>query len=218
MINTAVRFDNLIKNHISPFLKTHGFKKKNLNYLDFSNEVSFIINFQKSHGCSWEENMFYINYGFFIPKLRTNNEQLKAEWDCDNRFRISPNSEFQDTYGGTFSIKENNDIDKLGSFIIKEIESTIFPYFERNKSSESALLFILDAGTLNDRILFEYLLNNNRHFELSKYLNKVLNARAKQTDEGSISANQRYMTYLDNFFKPYNITLQDILELQLGHV
>lgn len=216
MINTAIRFDDLIKNHISLFLKTHGFKKKNLNYLDFGNEVSFIINFQKSHGCSWEENMFYIHYGFFIPELRKNNEQLKTIWECDNSYSILPNAEFQDTYRGFFSIKDNTDIGKLSDFIIKEIQLTIFPYFERNKSLDDAISFILEMGTRNEQVLFEYLLRNKKILELSRYLNRVLQARAKKTDEGSISANLRYMTYLDNIFRPYNITLQDITGLQVN--
>lgn len=85
---------DLIKNHVTPLLKQHGFKKKDLTWNKSKGGVVQVVDFQLSRFSSDEEKGFTVNLGVFDPQVwkkcwgKESPKFIKEE-DCFPRIRVS---------------------------------------------------------------------------------------------------------------------------------
>jgi hypothetical protein len=108
-------FDEMIKEHIVPFLKKQGFKKQNLNFYKAENNLKFMFNFQKNTYNSIDWVGFYINCGIYSQEvIHTIGEPVlpnPKEYECLYNVRI-------DHLSGA----ENKEFELLSSFESHKIE------------------------------------------------------------------------------------------------
>ena len=82
-------FNELIKQDIKPFLIKLGFKKKGLNFYRTTENLIYLINFQKSSGNTADTMMFYVNCGIYAAELAQiqSREILTAPKEAECHFR-----------------------------------------------------------------------------------------------------------------------------------
>ena len=82
-------FDDIVKRVVMPILKLLGFRKSAMSFHRRHRDVVQVINFQSSHGSSWDEKLFYVNVGLAFDAIchLTNREILEKpkEYECDAR-------------------------------------------------------------------------------------------------------------------------------------
>ena len=86
--------NDLIKEHVAPLLKRHGFKKKDMTWNKSVNGFTQVINFQVSTYSDDQEESFTINLGLFSPEVwkvcwQKEPPKFIKEDDCFPRIRAS---------------------------------------------------------------------------------------------------------------------------------
>ncbi len=82
-------FNELIKQDIKPLLATFGFNKKGPNFYKRTDNLIYLINFQKSAGNTTNQVMFYVNCGIYAAELAQiqSQEILTAPKEVECHFR-----------------------------------------------------------------------------------------------------------------------------------
>jgi Domain of unknown function (DUF4304) len=105
-------FQTVVKETISPLLKSAGFSKKSLNFYRKRVGLTEVINLQRSKWNSEEQVEFFINVGIYAPEIETvlgiEIIEFPKEYDChfqkrikeiaplgSDRFEITPKTDFE---------------------------------------------------------------------------------------------------------------------------
>ena len=166
------KFNQILKETLTPILKMNGFKKKGLNFYKVNAETQQIINFQKSHGNSTDHFTFYINCGILINDLINNQRELKTESQSDIRKRIRDISEYFTEDG--IQLSAETDFDNLKDRISKAFQEHIVLYF-KNYSTEKACIskMVNKNGLYKNQELLDYLCRKNDSNSIMKYIENV---------------------------------------------
>lgn len=168
------KFNNLINETIKPLLKSNGFSKKSLDFHKRKDDLIFLINFQKSHGNSFDETKFYINCGIHSTTIdqiigRKENSDPK-EYECHFRSRISALIESETD---RYSIAEETDLEILAENISSDLKSVINRFDSIKNTDDLTNLMIAKNGLSNYEELFEFLLLTDNWKDLKLYIQKL---------------------------------------------
>lgn len=125
---------DLIKNHVTPLLKQHGFKKKDLTWNKSKDGVVQVVDFQLSRFSSDEEEDFTINLGVFDPQVwkkcwgKKPPKFIKEE-DCFPRMRVSQLLNKSTDYWWAYDANTNDS--ELGKEIEELLEGKCLPFLNR---------------------------------------------------------------------------------------
>ncbi len=152
-------FDEMMKEHIAPFLKTQGFKKQNLNFYKTEGEVVFMFNFQKNSYNSADWVGFFINCGIYSNEvMHTIGAPILVkpkEYECLYNARInnlsgSENKEFE-----LLSSAESHKIE-VANMVISELEKAL-SFYKTIGSNDDLLDLCVQEGTYFWQEFFRYL-------------------------------------------------------------
>ena len=128
--------DQLIKDVVTPVLKTEGFKKSGRNYYKKVDHYGLCFNIQSSLYNHSEEVRFTFNTGIFVPAVYELYYDEKApafpkEYDCINRKRIGELLGITDLW---YSITNSTDEENLKRQLSLDLEKVIIKYFKEFNS------------------------------------------------------------------------------------
>jgi hypothetical protein len=151
-------FNQLIKESVHPFLKKHGFKKRNLNFYRRTDELVFVINFQKGKWNSHEAVDFFINCGIYSNVLAKTIGQEIIEFPPTHFCHFDKRIE---TITGNnrcwFSILPETDIGILTAEVIEQIRLLV-AYYEAIKTNDDLIDVCIKRNYLqNYEEIFKYL-------------------------------------------------------------
>ncbi|UPO90103.1 DUF4304 domain-containing protein [Niallia sp. Man26] len=134
-------FKQLIKDEIAPLFKENGFKKKGNNFAKTFSDFAWTVNIQSSKWNTKEEVEFTINTGIFTDKLfgigyREKPPKFPTEINSVLRHRISKLKNEQDYW---YKINLSSDLEKVKQEVSSDIESLVFPYFEKFQTIEDVM-------------------------------------------------------------------------------
>lgn len=120
------RFEDIIKSSVTSVLKPLGFRKSGLNFHRRHNDVIQVVNFQSSHGSSWDEKLFYINVGlaFDVVCQLASIEILEKpkEYECDSRGTRERLERLLDNVPDRWSVRANEDSSPVAEHLNSAIE------------------------------------------------------------------------------------------------
>ncbi len=152
-------FDEMIKEHIAPFLKKQGFKKQNLNFYKTEGDVTFMFNFQKSTYNSVDYVCFYINCGIYSQEvIRTIGEPVlpnPKEYECLYNTRIDRLSGAGNKDFELVSSYENHKIE-VANEVIRQLEKAI-DFYKTIQSNDDLTGLIAREGTYFWQSFLRYL-------------------------------------------------------------
>ena len=92
MATAQDKFKDLLDQHLTPWLKSHGFKRRDTTFRRRREEAWQIVNFQRSQWSDASELAFTINLGVALDVLHDEPPWLQRGWpleyECDFRERI----------------------------------------------------------------------------------------------------------------------------------
>jgi hypothetical protein len=138
-------FKDLVKNEISPRLKTVGYKKKNLNYNRQLHLLSQCIKIQKSQWNHHDRISFTINYGCFnelvyrLSRNRTESASFMSDDDCFIWGRTGHLIYGTDYW---YELLGDSDYDKLCKQIAGDLDNNLLPLMQKLESFEFILKLI----------------------------------------------------------------------------
>ncbi|UII25072.1 DUF4304 domain-containing protein [Fulvivirga maritima] len=177
MSDLKEKFNLLVKESISPFLKSAGFKKAGLNYYLHLNDLVMVINLQKSHGNSFEELKFYVNFGIHsssideVLGLPTNHKP--KEHECYYHNRIHPMAT------DSFLITSATSINLLFEELISTLKTALTKSESIKSTTDLADLMIENNGLYKRKELCLYLLLSSNDERLKTYV-QLLHEKFKE--------------------------------------
>ena len=152
-------FDEIIKEHIAPFLKKQGFKKQNLNFYKTEGDVIFMFNFQKNSYNSVDYVSFFINCGIYSTEIM---QVIGApvspnpkEYECVYNARIDHLSKSKNKEFELLSSDENTKI-TLANTVISELEKAL-SFYKTIENNDDLVDLCTKEGTYFWQNLFRYL-------------------------------------------------------------
>ncbi len=140
-----------MKNIVYPFFKELEFKKNGNVFNKKTDELTQVVNIQKSRWNHQDNVSFTFNIGFFVAKIYTengNNEVPKfiREYDCQIRIRLG-----QVVKGNDYWYELNNNIKKesLQMEIHSHLNNYLKPFLETNTDLISLKDLILNDENIN---------------------------------------------------------------------
>jgi hypothetical protein len=152
-------FNEIVKEDIAPFLKTQGFKKQNLNFYKTVNDVTFLINFQKSTYNSVDFVQFFINCGIYCADFEAFVGETilpnPKEYDSVFNTRFERITDFEAKY---FELLESSEAGKkrLAATVIAELEKVI-AFYESIKNITDLMDLCIEHGSYFYEKVFKYL-------------------------------------------------------------
>ncbi|MBU8712389.1 DUF4304 domain-containing protein [Brevibacillus parabrevis] len=138
-------FNEMIKQDVKPFLAQHGFVKKSLNLYKITDNLIYMLNFQKSAGNSADHLMFYVNCGIYSAELA----QIQAkdvltepkEADCHFRARIR---EIAEVAPDRFAITADTKMDDVRKTLLSGLQQVV--QFYRTMTSARSIVDYYTSG------------------------------------------------------------------------
>lgn len=138
-------FNEMIKQDVKPFLAQHGFVKKSLNFYKITDNLIYMLNFQKSAGNSADHLMFYVNCGIYSAELA----QIQAkdvltepkEADCHFRARIR---EIAEVAPDRFAITADTKMDDVRKTLLSGLQQVV--QFYRTMTSARSIVDYYTSG------------------------------------------------------------------------
>lgn len=138
-------FNEMIKQDVKPFLAQHGFVKKSLNFCKITDNLIYMLNFQKSAGNSADHLMFYVNCGIYSAELA----QIQAkdvltepkEADCHFRARIR---EIAEVAPDRFAITADTKMDDVRKTLLSGLQQVV--QFYRTMTSARSIVDYYTSG------------------------------------------------------------------------
>lgn len=135
----------MIKQDVKPFLAQHGFVKKSLNFHKITDNLIYMLNFQKSAGNSADHLMFYVNCGIYSAELA----QIQAkdvltepkEADCHFRARIR---EIAEVAPDRFAITPDTKMDDVRKTLLSGLQQVV--QFYRTMTSARSIVDYYTSG------------------------------------------------------------------------
>lgn len=142
-------FNELIKQDIKPFLIKLGFKKKGLNFYRTTENLIYLINFQKSSGNTVDTLMFYVNCGIYAAELARlqSREMVTAPKEAECHFRARINSIVEDA-PDRFSITATTNLDELTKILLPGLEE-VHNFYETMTSARSIVDYYIAGPFLH---------------------------------------------------------------------
>ncbi|MGX7666690.1 DUF4304 domain-containing protein [Flavobacterium pedocola] len=165
------KFNQLIADVVKPLLKQNGFTKKGMNFYKRKDDLIFLINFQNSHGNTFDQTEFYVNCGIHstnIDKVIGRGELLEPkEYDCYFGTRISSITK---SPNDGYIITEETDLHPLNLTINKDLKAVIVMFENVKQTSDLTDLMIDKNGLNNYKELFEYLLLTDNQTDIKRFV------------------------------------------------
>ena len=185
--------DILIKNHVSPFLRQHGYKKKNMTWNRIVGDVIQVIDIQLASHSDIEEGVFTINLGLFHREVWKICWQKEAprfvyEHDCFPRVRMSqlldnPSRECLDDW---WSCAQVSNIEVLANEILDAMENKCIPFVDRMLTLKNIANHYRDKATHLmpiDKIYFSIMLSLHGEKALAASLLSNVRSISKALDK-----------------------------------
>ncbi|MFL1997176.1 DUF4304 domain-containing protein [Lysinibacillus irui] len=198
-------FNELIKQDIKPFLATFGFNKKGLNFYKRTDNLIYLIHFQKSAGNTATQVLFYVNCGIYAAELAQiqSKEILTSPKEVECHFRARMR-EIADTAPDRFSITATTNIDNVRKMLLPCLED-VHHFFETMTSARSIVDYYTSGPFLHlGEESFHLLLQANDVTAAKHYFNAL---RKKH------GAEQRWSIFEQQYhaiFNQYGVKLEII--------
>ncbi|MEQ7050603.1 DUF4304 domain-containing protein [Paenibacillaceae sp. P-4] len=155
-------FNEMMKKDVKPFLSSHGFTKKNLNFYKTKEDLVYMFNFQKSTGSALHHVMFYINCGIYSTELaQLQSKEIKTapkESECHYRSRIE---EISTAAPDRFSITLDTNMGQFKKELLQFLGEVI-DFFETMTSARSIADQYISKSSLHlSEEIFHLLLQSN---------------------------------------------------------
>lgn len=197
-------FNELIKQDIKPLLATFGFNKKGPNFYKRTDNLIYLINFQKSAGNTTNQVMFYVNCGIYAAELAQiqSKEILTAPKEVECHFRARMR-EITALAPDRFSITATT-IDDVRKMLLRCLED-VHHFFETMTSARSIVDYYTSGPFLHlGEESFHLLLQANDVTTAKHYFNAL---RKKH------GAEQRWSIFEQQYlaiFNQYGVKLEII--------
>jgi Domain of unknown function (DUF4304) len=168
-------FNQLIKESVHPLLKKHGFKKRNLNFFKRTNDLVFVVNFQKGKWNSQNAVDFFINCGIsgnVVSKIIGQQIiEFPPTYFCLFDKRIE---EITGNNKCWFSILPDTEIEILTSEISEQLQLLV-TFYEAIKTNDDLIDVCIERNYLqNYEEIFKYLAITKDEKRIEIYRNKIL--------------------------------------------
>lgn len=167
-------FNEFIKQDIKPFLATFGFNKKGLNFYKRTDNLIYLINFQKSAGNTANQVMFYVNCGIYAAELAQiqSKEILTAPKEVECHFRARMR-EITATAPDRFSITATTNLDDVRKMLLRGL-GEVHHFFETMTSARSIVDYYTSGPFLHlGEESFHLLLQANDVTTAKRYFNAL---------------------------------------------
>lgn len=196
-------FNDMIKQDVKPFLSTHGFAKKSLNFNKKTESLIYMFNFQKSSGNSADNVMFYVNCGIYVPELAQiqSREILAApqEYECHFRARIG---EIAQSVPDRFSITPDTNMDDLRKTLLSGLEEVIH-FYSTMTSARSIVDYYTSGPFLHLGEESFHLLLQSNDVEAAKHYLKALQEKYGTENRWTIFEN-KYKAIFNQYGVEFN--------------
>lgn len=180
------RIKELVKEHISPELKSHGFKKRAHKWKRERDGFVDVVVVRSSRWNSSNDESCDIEYGVCAPELYS----LIWSRDLDD-FPIEANAIFKGTSSKHAKLECSNDIEKEGILLRSNLAADILPEFDRFNDYDSLhhhleLIKVIEKSYPLDKIYLSLLKNElGLHSEAKDILLSIINGSNKGWGERS---------------------------------
>ncbi|GHA22220.1 hypothetical protein GCM10008090_35040 [Arenicella chitinivorans] len=135
--------NDLIKTHVAPLLRQHGYRKKEMTWNKTEDTYVRVIDFQLSSYSDKKEESFTINLGVYSPAIwrvcwRKDPPNFIKEDACFPRFRVGQlfGGFSMDSTDHWWTCSEDTNLDELGIQISTVLENNCIPFVESLLSYE----------------------------------------------------------------------------------
>jgi Domain of unknown function (DUF4304) len=168
-------FEEILKESLNPFLKKHGFKKRNLNFYQRRDDLVFVINFQKGKWNSHEAVDFFINCGIYSNVLAQTIGQKIFEFPpthfCHFDRRIEAITGSNKCW---FSILPETKIEVITGEVIEQLKLLVRYYGAIKTNDDFINLCIEENYLFNYDEMFKYLAINKDEKRIKIYRDRIL--------------------------------------------
>lgn len=144
--NLQLEFDEILKNLVFPLFKELGFKKSGNGFNKKTNEITQVVNIQKSRWNNQDTISFTFNIGFFVAEIyeekwKKEIPKFIREYDCQISYRLG-----QVVKGNDYWYELSEEIEKanLEIEIYKHLNNYLKPIIEKNTDLNSLKELILN--------------------------------------------------------------------------
>ena len=147
-------FDELLREHIWPFLKERGFKRSKSTFHRPADQNWQVVNFQKSVYSDRDAVRFTVNLAVGIGRLRRGvydwpNGKRPAEARCHLRERLGPLLAGRDVW---WDVARDAELERLGDALIAALERYGLPWLEAHATDEAIVGLLRDDARLREEI------------------------------------------------------------------
>ena len=146
------RFNNILKNWLSPLLKSHGFKKRREVYICEGQALTDLIAIQRSRWNDAQEVQFTLNYGIYVPGVVSTylnqTEPAKAKIDdCCITARIGMLSELRKDQWWTLRVDDAPEkVDaQIGRELQNQVKHLMIPFLEGFETRDDVVDFLINS-------------------------------------------------------------------------
>lgn len=152
------QLNNIIKEYLTPMLKPLGFQKCGNIFISQHEELSWIIDIQKSLWNNKDEAQFTLNCGVYVPGVIStyiNQPEPKVPTlrHCCISARVGMLSD--NKLDKWWKLYRNDDLEsidrKVGSEILERIQLNVLPFLYRFKSRQEVVSYLKEPPSPNDR-------------------------------------------------------------------
>lgn len=198
-------FNALIKQDIKPFLIKRGYKKKGLNFYRTTENLIYLINFQKSSGNTVDTMMFYVNCGIYAAELAQlqSREMVTAPKEAACHFRARISSIVEDA-PDRFSITATTNLDELTNILLLGGFEEVHSFYETMTSARSIVDYYIAGPFLHlGEESFHFLLQANDVTTAKLYYNAL---------QKKYGTEQRWSIFQNKYqaiFNQYGVELEE---------
>lgn len=126
-----------------------GYKKKGLNFYRTTENLIYMINFQKSSGNTADTMIFYVNCGIYAAELAQlqSREIVTAPKEAECHFRARISSIVEDA-PDRFTITATTNLDELTNILLLELEE-VHNFYETMTSARSIVNYYIAGPFLH---------------------------------------------------------------------
>ncbi len=139
--NLNIEFEQLMKDTITPFFKSIGFKKKTLHFAKRTNDIVQVFNVQRSQWNSYHDDLsFTFNVGFYNDLLyleswdRKETTDFPKHFDCQIQFRFGEFSHGRDHW---YKLSPRIDLKNVSISVNNDLNKHLLPLFDKYQRLDS---------------------------------------------------------------------------------
>jgi hypothetical protein len=136
--------NDVLGNHVAPYLKALGFKKKAANFWRETDDFIDLVNVQKSQWNSADEAQFTLNLGIYWRDVQTEiQREAKSmppkELECTVFERLGALFAGNDFW---WSVHSRTNADELGKEVVEKLENFGLPWLDNGHNPETTCRYL----------------------------------------------------------------------------